>query len=240
MIRASGRGWIMAATTALGLHLLLFLTIESSRGVSIRREAPPRTWYRQATSGDTANDERAIYAVRSPVMFSLPSSMGFSSELLNNDVLTKLSFLQTVKTEHFLEDETGMQYTGERLVPVELMVSSREKEPALPVEIVDIGPPRMIATRVVLAPELKSRLVGGVVLPLELNRPVEAPWEVHAWISVSEQGSVRHVFVEQPLESTETNQQVLRLLYSLRFKAGEPLESSIDIYSPEAEGVRVQ
>lgn len=241
MIHASGKEWIMAATAAFSFHLLLFFSAVPSRGsVSSRPAAPPRTWYLHASSGDAAGDERAIHAVRSPVMFSLPSAMGFSKELLNHDVLTKLSFLQSIKTEHFLEDEIVSQHSGGQLVPVELMVSGREKEPSLPVAGVDIGPARMVATRVVLAPELKSRLVGGIVLPPELNRTVETPWEVHASISVSEQGAVRHILLEQPLDSPERNQQVLRLLYGLRFKAGEPVESSIDIYSPEAEGGRLQ
>jgi hypothetical protein len=241
MIHASGREWIMAATAALSFHLLLFLTAAPTRGsLSSRPPAPPRTWYLHASSGAAAGDERAIHAVRSPVLFSLPSAMGFSKELLNHDVLTRLSFLQSVKTEQFLKEESISPHSATQLVPVELMISGREKTPALPVAVVDIEPPRMVATRVVLAPELKSRLIGGVVLPPELNRAVETPWEVHASISVSAQGAVSHVLLEQPLESPERNQQVLRLLYGLRFKAGEPVESSIDIYSPEAEGGRIQ
>lgn len=241
MIHASGRGWVLAAGAALSLHMLLFLTIEPSRGnVSDHQTAPPPTRYLQASPEDTANVAHAISAVRSPVLFSLPSAMGFSKDLFNNDVRTKLSFLQSVKTEHFLEDETVSQYAGKQLAPVELMVSGREKNPALPVAVVDVEPPRKVATRVVLAPELKSRLVGGIVLPPELNRSVESPWEVHASISVSEQGAVRHILLEQPLESPERNHQILRLLYSLRFKAGESIESGIDIYSPEMDGGRVQ
>lgn len=241
MNHASGRGWVLAATAAFSFHLLLFLTIEPSRGsVSDRPVHPPLTRYLYPSAGGAYGDTRAIHAVRSPVMFSLPSTMGFSKELLNNDVLTKLSFLQSVKAEQFLEDVTVTQYSGEQLAPVELMISGRETKPALPVALVDVGSPRKVATRVVLAPELKSRLVGGIVLPSELNRSVETSWEVHASISVSSSGAIRHIMLEQPLESPERNQQVLRLLYGLRFKAGEAIESSIDIYSPEAEGGQVQ
>ena len=149
---------------------------------------------------------------------------------------TKLSFLQPVKTEHFLAVGAGPQSSGKRLAPLELRISSREKTLPLPIGRVDNAAPRTAATRVVLAPELKTRLVGGIVLPPELNGPVETPWEVHASISVSEQGAVRHILLEQPLDPPERNQQVLRLLYGLRFKAGNPVESSIDIYSPETEG----
>lgn len=237
MIHAPGMGWVLATGAALSLHLLLFVAVEPSRGNTADRPVdPPRTRYLPASAGDAANAESDVRMVRSPVMFSLPSAMGFSQKLWNNDVQTKKSFLQPEKKEHFLEVETGPQYAGEWLAPLELMISSREIGPALPVVVVDGDPPRMVATRVVLAPELKSRLVGGIVLPPELNGAVETPWEVHASISVSEQGAVRHILLEQPLESPERNQQVLRLLYGLRFKAGEPIESGIDIYSPETEG----
>ncbi len=241
MIHARGMGWVMATGAALSLHLLLFVAVEPSRGNTADRQAsPPRTRYFPALSGDAGNAELEARMVRSPVVFSLPTAMGFTQELLNNDVRTKLSFLQPVKTEHFLDVEAGPQYSGEWLAPVEFMISSRVNEPALPIVVMEVEPPRMVATRVVLAPELKSRLVGGIVLPPELNGSAEAPWEVHASISISEQGAVRHILLDQPLESSERNQQVLRLLYSLRFKAGEPIESGIDIYSPEVNGGVVQ
>lgn len=237
MIHAPGRGLILAAGAALSLHLLLFFAVVPSAGnAGDRQTAPPRTRYLMAASGDVANAQSNVRTVLSPVMFSLPSAMGFTQELLNNDVRTKLSFLQPVKTEHFLEDGTVPQYAGDRLSPVEFMVSGRAKGPALPGAVLDTEPPRMIATRVVLSPELKSRLVGGIFLPPELNRAVETPWEVHASISVSEQGAVSHILLDQPLESSERNQHVLRLLYGLRFTAGDPMESTIDIYSPEANG----
>ena len=42
------------------------------------------------------------------------------------------------------------------------------------------------------------------------------------------------MFLEQPLESAPLNQQVLQLLYGLRFKPGAgSVEGSIEIYSPE-------
>jgi len=241
VIPIPGRRWIIAAGAALSMHLLLFVAAGPSRGnAAAHRTVPPQTHYLHASTGEAVSAENDVRTVRSPVVFSLPSVMGFTQELMNNDVRTKLSFLQPVQTEHFLEAKGVPQYSGEQLAPVQLMVSGMEKEPSLPAAGIDVEPPQVAATRVVLAPELKSRLVGGIVLPSELNGVVATPWEVHASISVSEQGAVRHILLEQPIESPERNQQILRLLYSLRFKAGEPIESSIDIYSPEADGGLVQ
>lgn len=241
MIRGPGRGWVIAAAVALSLHLLLFAAVAPSRGNGGGNTAPPpQTRYLLASAEEAADAESNVRTVRSPVIFSLPFGMGFSQELSNNDVRTKLSFLQPVKTEHFLETASGSQYAGEQLAPLNLMVSHTEKEPALPTAGDTGEASHTVATRVVLSPELKSRLVGGIVLPSELNGAVATPWEVHASISVSEQGAVKHILMEQPLESPEMNHQILRLLYSLRFKAGEPIESSIDIYSPESDGGLVQ
>ena len=241
MIHVPGREWIIAAGAALSLHLLLFMAVTPSRGLAAgEKPPPPQTRYMLASAGDEASAESDVRTVRSPVVFSLPSAMGFTQELLSNDVRTKLSFSQPVKTEHFLEERNVPQYAGERLAPIGLMISGMEKEPALPLAGAAAEPTHLVASRVVLAPELKSRLVCGIVLPSELNGAVDKPWEVHASISVSEQGAVRHILLEQPLQSPERNQQILRLLYSLRFKAGEPIESKIDIYSPEADGGPVQ
>ncbi|MDH3346060.1 MAG: hypothetical protein OEL75_02635, partial [Kiritimatiellaceae bacterium] len=94
---------------------------------------------------------------------------------------------------------------------------------------------RPFARRVYVAPELKERLEGGIVLPPELNMESDTAWEARAAISISGDGLVKHVFLDQPLESTELNQQVLRLLYGLHFKVGElPVEGRIEIYSPES------
>lgn len=241
MIRAPNREIILATGAALLLHMLLFAAVQPTSDRAIDRPSvPPRTRYLPASAEDTAVADSTVRTVRSPVMFSLPSSMGFSQELVDNDVKTKLSFLQPVKTEHFLEGATSSRYSDVQLAPLDLMVSKGDKGPPLPFVFADAEPPRLVATRVALAAELKSRLVGGIVLPPQLNREVETPWEVHASISVSEQGAVRHILLEQPLESPERNQQVLQLLYSLRFKAGEPMEGSIDIYSPELDGGRIQ
>ena len=93
---------------------------------------------------------------------------------------------------------------------------------------------RAAARRVNLTAELKERLQGGVVLPPVLNKTGSSPWEIHASVSVSEQGTVKHVFLDQPLDVEGLNQPLLQLLYGLRFKPGEAVEGSIEIYSPEA------
>ena len=63
--------------------------------------------------------------------------------------------------------------------------------------------------------------------------PQDAAWEVRADITVSSEGVVEHVFLEQPLETAALNQSILRLLHGLRFKPGDnTMVGHIEVYSP--------
>lgn len=228
--------FVFAVATGLLLHLLLLFAVQPSTGMaSSVRPSPPRTAYLTPMAEWDVPDGSSVRTVKSPVMFSLPSAMGFSRGLRNNDVMTKLTFSQQVRAESFLEIDPATQRGSESFDPLEMMISARAVEPALPHDIYVIKRSRPAARRVIIPYELKQRLRGGIVLPPALNEPVARSWEIHASISVTEQGGVEHVFLDQPLESAQLNQKILQLLHGLRFKPGKALESSIEIYSAEED-----
>jgi hypothetical protein len=222
-----------AVLFAVLLHAALFALVRPSvdRGLGGIPVAP-NTRFLSRTDGGNPMNGNVARVVGSPVLFSLPSKMGFSRELQEQDVVTRLIFSQQVDSQQFLE-VPSMQ-GGEPLNSQELMIStSASKAPAIPFDVfqrLENGPS---ARRVTLVPELKERIVGGVVLPASLNQEVAKPWEVRAEISVSEQGTVKHVFLNQPLESASLNLRILQLLYGLEFNPGEPVDGLVEIYSPE-------
>ena len=228
----------LAVFVAITMHLLLFLIVHPVNGNGLAgARVPPETYYRVGSSeGDTSGSIRSIW---SPVLFSLPSKVGFSQDLLNERPRTSLTFRQPNDKERFL-DVTGTPHDAKAEVdPAKLLVVSgglgtlRPPPSAAPISTVSKPAPR----RVYIAPELKERLMGGIVLPPELNRrgADDAAWEVRADLRVSEQGILEHVLLEQPLEDESLNRSVLRLLHSLRFKAGDQsVDGRIEIYSPEA------
>jgi hypothetical protein len=174
----------------------------------------------------------------------LPSEMGFSRDLLLDDLRTRLTFSQQAESENFLEVDPVSRDADALVIPQKLMltagVGSGPQVPADTFPVLKKGPS---APRVYVAPELQERLLGGVVLPPELNKATATPWEVRADVSITKQGSVGHVFLEAPLESSKLNHEVIRLLYGLRFKSADgPVEGSIEIYSAEAmsDGERVK
>ena len=236
-MRTPPRGIFAAAFFAVLLHAALFVLVRpaTSRGISGFPVAP-NTSYLTRESGRLPGSGIDVRVVASPVLFSLPSSMGFSRELMTQDVLTPLTFSQPVESEQFLQ--AGLGRDDAMLDSQALMLTAQAPRiPGLPNDIFQTAEKRPAARRVTLVPELKERMVDGVVLPPELNQEVSKAWEIRAQISVGENGAVRHVFLEQPLESAAMNTRILRLLHGLKFNPGEPVDGMVEIYSPETKAV---
>ena len=214
------------------MHILLFTAVKPSGGARLRDPVPPRTLYPGA-SVDAGIDQTVVRRIKSPAVFSMPSELGFSRELQQHDVQNRKTITPLpMRSEHFHEVGFSAFNNGANLDSDQLMIFAARRAPELPLRHGQ-GIPEMAAKRVKMAPGLMERLMGGIVLPADLNQPVEKPWTIHASITISEQGAVEHVFLDRPLEENSLNQQALQVLYSLRFKPGAALESSLEIYSPQ-------
>ena len=231
---------LLAIGLSVTLHLLLFMAVRPASGSGLSgRPVPPKTHYLTAARPDERGGTEDIRTLWSPVLFSLPSEMGFSRDLLQEKLSTRLTFRQPDDTERFLEVDTAPYYGSVLLYPEELlMTAGGQSFPEPPARKLPAGAELSAPRRIYIAPVLKERLVGGIVLPPELNRPAETAWEIRADISISGEGDVRHVFLEQPHESPDLNGSVIRMLHGLRFKSGRgPAEGSIEIYSAAASSV---
>ncbi|MCK5676799.1 MAG: hypothetical protein KAH99_07275 [Verrucomicrobia bacterium] len=241
----------LAVCLAVMMHLLLFMAIRPANGNGLEgMPVSPETHYLANPSDSLPVHGCDIRTIWSPVLFSLPSEIGFSRDLLQEKLHIRLTFKQPPEMENFLEIDPALVLrssseagsTRPALVPQELMLTGKGKaSPRLPSHALRPLEHRPAPRRLYMVPELKERLVGGIVLPPELNKKGDAAWEIRADISISRQGAVRHVFLEQPLKAAGLNQAIIHLLHGLRFKPGDdPVEGCIEIYSPEAahgEGV---
>jgi len=218
------------------LHIFFFLLFEAAPQ-EYRQEyiQPPSTaglFAPASSAGKVGNDARLIW---SPALFSFPSKMGFSRELLQEKPRTRLLSEERREPESFLAagNETIME--GNAVSAEELLLSSTgpfvPPLPASPVESAVYAP---AFRRVYMEPELKARLRGGIELPASLNKTGATAWQVRADIMVDKEGTVEHVFLEAPLKSAEMNQAVLQTLYHLKFSpAQQPVCGRIEIYSSE-------
>lgn len=226
----------LAVCLAMTMHLLLFIAIRPASGDGLTGAlVPPRTHYLARSSGPVSTKGSDVRTVWSPILFSLPSELGFSRELLREKLSTRLTFRQPSETESFLSIDPALRNVGTGTPLRKLMITSGGDAASrtLPTPAFQLPGTRPAPSRVYVTPELKERLVGGIVLPPELNKTGDEAWGIRADIIVSGEGGVQHVFLERPLEAVPLNQAIIRLLHGLRFKPdGRPVEGRIEIYSP--------
>ncbi len=227
----------LAICLAVMMHLLLFIGVRPANSASLAKVfIPPQTDYLAPSSGSVPVSGHYARKIWSPILFSLPSEMGFSQGLFDHDVRTALKFSKPTQYESFLDIDAVPRGSGMQINSKALMISAYGVAPPHPstgpVQRVKKDP---IGHRIYMDSDLKKRLVGGIILPPSLNQEVHSTWQACAEISLTPQGLVKHVFLEQPLESEALNQEVIRMLHGLRFKPAEhSTEGRIEIYSPEA------
>jgi len=193
----------LAVSLAIMMHLLLFMAVRpSDRNGLAGVLVAPETHYLAKTPDKFPMTGGGARTVWSPVLFSLPSEMGFSRDLLEEQLQTPTTRSPKVELESFLEVNPVSRDTGAQVIPRELMLTAGAgTAPPLPAAAfppVEKGPS---ARRVSMAPELQERLLGGVVLPPELNKATATPWEVRADVSITKQGSVGHVFTARVVQA---------------------------------------
>jgi len=234
LLEKTDRTVLYAVGAALALHGLFFILFRAApQSYTQDHPAPPSTGYLFSPAAPSGADARLVW---SPVLFSFPSKMGFSRELLQKKLHTRLSFEQEKETESFLVAENGLAMEKEAVSADQLLLATAQRSvPPLPASPVELAGSTPAPRRVYMAPELKSRLQGGVELPANLNKAGATAWQARADVTVSEEGAVRHVFLETPLQPPELNQAVLQTLYRLKFTpAPWPMHGRVEIYSPEA------
>ncbi len=234
MTQAPSKGFFLVALIAVGFHGALFFAVQPKRADMLAggMPVPPRTFFMAAGGEDLPMVGMPVRTIISPVLFSLPSSVGFSRVLYDQKIQTPRFTPNPGSPEQFLEAHPvppEMKIESKRLMLTSVMAGA----PDVPDYIYGADIPRPSARRVTLAPVLKERLIGGVVLPSALNQDVENAWEVSAQLSVSDEGVVKQVFLKNPQESAVLNMEILKLLYGLQFNAGEPVDGVVEIYSPE-------
>ena len=202
--------FVWAALLVLAFLSSLPLTLSSGPGPSLE-EALQTVWI------DSGSDQKLDYDVRevqSPLLFAFPSTMGYSAEIDSSTTRTELRFAKTVQREYFLE--TG--YAAEPGNPLVVLGDFIEQE-------IPIMEEPDYALRwefhqdqtVVMSDSLQRRWVTS---SFDSPEEIEGSFFVRAQIEVSENGRVKHLFVESPIENGVWNQAVVRALYAMQFEAG--------------------
>ena len=92
----------LAVCLAVMMHLALFMAMRPSNRHGLSGSlVPPHTRYLAKPSGQLPASGESVRTIWSPVLFSLPSEMGFSRDLLEDNLHTRLTFTRKSDSENF-------------------------------------------------------------------------------------------------------------------------------------------
>ena len=219
---------------AILFHLLLFTIAKPIFPKKQQAPMPPTTTYLSKRPNST--DPLNKLNIWSPLLFSLPSEMGFSHDYLEQKLQTHLTLPPPEKTNYFLHLSpqqifATFIYTGKK----RLLTHPETTPLPLPADPSLTPPPPSTkkAPRIRLSQTLKPRLDLPQTLPPLLNQPTPNPWEAHATIKISAYGRVEQIFLRKPIEDPQLNKAVLLWLYNLHFKpADQPETGTLELFSP--------
>ena len=200
--------WVALLVFALLSSLPLTLSLGPERSLE---GALQTVWI---NSGSDPNLDYDVREVQSPLLFAFPSTAGYSAEMDSSMTRTELRFAKTVQREYFLE----AGYAVEPGNPLDVLDDFVEQ--GIPV----IEEPAYALRwefhedqTVVMSDNLQRRWVTS---SFDSPEEIEGSFFVRAQIEVSENGRVKHLFVESPIENRVWNQAVVRALYAMQFEAG--------------------
>jgi hypothetical protein len=235
-----GSGWALfnAVGWALLFHLLLFTAVRpaSDRSGNERvRMTVPETRYaaRSVLEGLAGVDARQMW---SPVLFSLPSALGFSRELMEKEIDFRLSYEPEASHESFLRVEYVDLQRDVTILANPERITDGFGGPGLPATGEVTVYRAQQAPRTYVDPRLARRLGSPLLLPELLNQRTAKNWEVQAEVSVDPDGTIQHIFLRKPVADGALNRAVLQTLYGLRFEPGDAMTGVVEIYSNPAEG----
>ncbi len=225
-------GWSLAVALAVAWHVFWGVWFQASPAPEpARAPAVPEVSYLPIpdglASGETISAD--VRALASPVLFSLPTPMGFSRSALTNEIGSLPPLAVPGDTVAFLERSAP---TDERIVQMgdsleELMRESGARFPLRVPEVSALAESSAGATGETIQIEFLGGLAGRrfqrMDLPDDPRVRGDAAWEAGAFVEVDAEGRVRHVLLEKPSASAKLNGMLVRALLGWRLeKPGTP------------------
>lgn len=197
------------------------------RSPPLVRSMPQLTYLSLGNEREQGGFYGDLRKVWSPVLFALPTSVGFS----------RLERSRDVNLAPSIETPNNITVSFDRSVQraLEDKLTSREQLKATVQKTLDTLPLASVEGRVFAAssrlvlPEVRveySREVAAahphdLFIPQEPALLGQDAWSAAAYIEIGEEGSVQHVLLQKPSTSPERDAWLVRALYQWRFEAQE-------------------
>ena len=164
------------------------------------------------------NNEFDLRLIQSPIIFALPTKIGFSKDLFENEKKVELFFSKSSEKEAFFEFENNTSYISKKSLLFE------ETGKLKPLNISSISYENLEKKNNFIEFKLSKNLEQIIIdeLPLlfdEENLKIDG-WYAKATLHISEDGFVEHVFIDDISEKSINKMNLINKLYNIKFKSG--------------------
>lgn len=213
---------VLAVGMMVGLHgfWLLWLSPESAEPLAGR---PDRT--RLLVVSPDSHPWRESPRGWSPVLFPLPTPVGFSDFAVSEDTGVGPAFASPPAPVPFLERASYFASPPSRPPgpseppgPAEGSQAAAATPAATPTVLEDIPWERYQGLRLHLADGLVRDDLTSIEIPGAPMLDQETPWEAIAWLEFNELGLVQHAFIETSSGNRDRDRDLLRSLYQWRLR----------------------
>ncbi len=213
--------WAVAVSFALLWHVLLWIHVPDAAEDFDQALAPHKPSVQYLPPAHSVADQRGRGSLMMPVLFSLPSSMGFSlplhsrSEGLLEDSRDSDADLAFLRRSNGLSDRNLIRWPRR----MDAQVAEFLNDPDLAIARTALKRPqtrngarRRVRSFVEGALGDRELLASEVSVPDEILRE-QGRWTATAKVEFDADGLARHVFLVEPTEAPELNSAIVRSLY---------------------------
>lgn len=220
--------WTIAILIALVWHVFAWLRIteQPEEEMTTAQRVAPELTYLPEYASNAATAESDARTLMTPVLFSLPSTVGFSKPIMqyregmqegNYKLRKDMAFLEhsiTPRDENFLSWPRHM----------DSQVAFILNNPAITKPRTTLSRDRIVDPKpsvyVSFTGELDGNLFESREIDPELEKTFEPPWKATAAVSFDQAGLPTQLFLETPTEQPELNSAIVRNLYTWRLQSG--------------------
>lgn len=198
------------------------------RPVAARPDAARMRWLDARPASDASAWHTDVRAISSPLLFALPTPLGFSRDALAPSGLKPPPPVATVApmSPYLIapSDVIARLERSDLLDQVPLNRLAPWPEPVSSASTVT-----RTDGAVILAGTLAGRAPVSKLITLGTNQPalLDQPWEAVAQVRVDADGWIDHVLLEKPTASTNRNAAVVRLLRGVNLGRGGVAEGRV-------------
>ena len=164
------------------------------------------------------NNDFDIRLIESPIIFALPTKIGFSKDLFENENKVDLFFAKSPEKEAFFKFENNISDASKNSLLFEEI--EKFKSANIPNIYYENVEKKNNLIQYKLSKNLEQIIENKLIFSLDDEDLKINDWFAKATLHISKDGFVRHVFIDDISEKSINKITLINMLYNIKFKSG--------------------